>query len=158
MSRPASKMMVSEPKAGGQPHADFGEHSTLGKISKCMEPNAFAILLDLVNWAKLWDQCYLAGTEPDKHPMAWDDSTIRALMTPFIGFGNNPRLYAVVSDKVTALIGREMPLWLGDPAYRKANSMVWCVLQSLGPSLASSSHGFQGQQEVVKILSEGFAE
>lgn len=155
MIAPKSTMMVTEKEPPSAAPA-FGEHSTLGRISKSMEPNAFGILLDLVNWAKLWDQTY-ASADGD-NVMTWDDSTIRALMTPFIGFGNNPRLYATVSDKVTALIGREMPLWLGDPAYRKSNTMVWCVLQSIAPSLASSSHGFTGQQEVVKILTEGFTE
>lgn len=153
MSRPKSQMMVQEPVTQEQQaHQDFGKDSTLGKIGAVMGASEFGILIDLVTWARLWDGIYMSS-DKGKLLIEWDDATIRALMFPFIGFGNNPRLYNVVSDKVNALIGRELPLWLGDPNYRKANSMVWCVLQSLAPTLAN---GYTAQQEIVRILSEGF--
>lgn len=155
--KPENKMMTQEIESTQPaPHADFGEHSTMGKLAKCMEPQAFTILIALVEWARLWDMLYNSNQQNVK--AEWDDAVIRTLLTPFTGFGNNPRLWSVVAEKCTALVGREVPLWLGDPAYRKANSMVWCVLQSLAPSLAASSHGFNGQMEAVKVLSEGFTD
>lgn len=156
MKAPVQSRMTTPDEAPTSEGTDhFGPNSTLGQISKFMEPNAFGILMDLILWARLWDGSYTAATEKTI-TLDWDDGLVRALLTPFKGFGNNARLYAIVEQKVVALIGREVPLWLGDPVYRRANSMVWCVLQSVAPSLAAESHGFEGQQAVVKILAKGF--
>ena len=153
MKVPSKTSMIAKDKNDSPD--EFGENSTLGRISKHMEPSAFGILLDLIGWARVWDGSY-AASETGTVILKFDDALVRALLTPFKGFGNNARLYAVVSEKVVALIGREVPLWLGDPAYRKANSMVWCVLQSIAPSLAVNSHGYDGQMAIVAILAEGF--
>jgi len=146
-------MLVKDEVPVGE--VQFGEDTTLGKLSKAMEPNAFGVLIDLVNWAMLWDQIY-ESAEDGNNVMKFDNATIRSMMAPFLGFGNNPRLWGVVAQTVTALVGRELPLWMGDPAYRKSHSMVWCILQSVAPSLAASSHGYNGQMAVVEILKEGF--
>lgn len=153
MKKPQSKMTAVDHTGAGEQQLKAG--STLDQIRPYYDASAFQILLHLVLWARLWDQLYKTDETQQVH-VTWDDATVRVMLSPFVGFGNNPRLWTIVTQKVAALIGRETPLWLGDPAYRKANTMVWCVLQTVAPSLAAESTGLDGQNAVVGILAKGF--
>lgn len=151
--KPLSSMMVQTDDSIA-PTTDlhpFTTTSTIGQLKECMDGNAFMILLDLYNWAQKWDAM-------NEGQLEWDDSVMRMMFYPFIGFGNNPRLWAVVAEKVHTAVSIFAPMWMRDPVYRSANKMAWLMLSHVATILSAQSMGHDGQNRAIDILSKGFVE
>lgn len=148
--KPASTMMKDADAGAPQIHP-FSSGSTIGQLKECMDGNAFMILLDLYNWAQKWDAMA-------ENSLEWDDSAMRMMFYPFIGFGNNPRLWAVVAEKVHTAVSIFAPMWMRDPVYREANKMSWLMLSHTATMLAAQSYGNDGQNKAIDILAQGFKE
>lgn len=146
---PVMPTQPSTPELSGSDLHPFTPTSTIGQLKECMDGNAFMILLDLYNWAQKWDAMYANKLE-------WDDSAMRMMFYPFIGFGNNPRLWAVVAEKVHTAVSIFAPMWMRDKVYREANSMSWLMLSHVATILAAQSMGHDGQNKAIDVLAKGF--
>lgn len=127
---------------------DVDKGTTIGKLAETMDNMAYAALLDLFNWANLWDDLFNAkATELTEQRQ-------RAMLAAFTGFGGHPTVWSSYSTALTPLIMSQMMMWVEDDAYRSANKFSWLVLQYAAPALASQTKGFESSQTALKILRE----
>ena len=122
--------------------------TTIGKLESTMDTMAYEVLMDLFNWATLWDDIY--NERCDK----LTEARQRAMLRPFTGFGPHPTIWAQYSTALVPLINSDLLAWMADAQYRKANSAAWLILQRCAPALAAQSKGYESGHEAHRILRE----
>lgn len=131
------------------PAEDGRDKHFMEEIAEHMPSEHFAVLLALVNWGITWQDLHEGNTSMDNDKM-------HALKMVFNGVGPNPQAWVHIAPHVIPLIGRELIQWEGDEIYRKAKTMPWCILESIGPELARHGNNWDAGIKVAQILSKHF--
>lgn len=121
----------------------------LDELAREIPPQQMAILIALLNWATTWQamaegKCQLDADTAYSMKMLWH------------GVGPNPHAWAHCAREIVPLINNEIQQWEYDESYRKANSMVWCVLKVASPTLATLGKTQDAGGRVRTILAERY--
>ena len=126
--------------------AEVDKTTLIGQLAETMDSMAYDVLVDLYNWANLWDDLYNGkATE-------LTEARQRAMLRPFTGFGQHPSVWDMFSAGLIPLINSQVLMWMGDANYRKANKLSLLVLQHCAPALAAQSKGMESSFKAVEIL------
>ena len=125
---------------------EVGKSTVIGQLQETMDSMAYDVLVDLYNWANLWDDLYNGKATELTEPRQ------RAMLRPFTGFGQHPAVWETYSAGLIPLITNQTLIWMGDANYRKANKLSLLILQHCAPALSAQTKGMESSFKAIEIL------
>lgn len=136
-SRQELPAFVNENKEPPRFRSPEMESFGLEVLKQYMDKDAWETFIAVVSWSIHWQDVF------DGKSMSLQETDIGLISAPFVGMGS-PNVWPIYQQTVSTLFITTMLTWWSlSNEEKKQKSLVWSIIDVLGPVMANVSKGYQ---------------